>query len=83
MNNPNIEKYVRRRINRVEKNIAKYENYSSETHTFHGGWSQGYYEGQLSVLEDILDMIDEIHEEEAAAAKFRSELIERMKEKKQ
>lgn len=81
MNNLTIEKYVRRRIPRVEKNISKLEHYSSETHAFHGGWSQGYQAGQLSVLEDILDMIDEFHEEEAVAAKFRSELIEKMKEK--
>lgn len=81
MNNLSIEKYVRRRIPRVEENITKRQNYSSETHTFHGGWSLGYYEGQLSVLGDILDMIDEMHEEEAEAAKFRSELIERVKEK--
>lgn len=81
MNNPNIEKYVRRKINRVAMHVDITKDYNANDHTFHGGWEKGYYQGKLSVLEDILDMIDEMHEEEAAAAQFRSELIERMKEK--
>ncbi len=54
-----LEACLKRRIKRVKKTIENFEDYSSDTHTFHGGWHKGYYEGKRSVLEDILDMIEE------------------------
>ena len=57
--NDKLEIYLKRKVARTKNNIEHCENYSSDTHTFHGGWSKGYHEGMLSTLEDILDMIED------------------------
>lgn len=54
-----LEIYLKRQVVRTKNNIEHCEDYSSDTHTFHGGWKKGYHEGRLSVLEDILDMIED------------------------
>lgn len=36
----------------------------AQTHTYHGGWSLGYWEGKLSTYEDMLDKISEIRNSE-------------------
>lgn len=63
MNN-NIEKYINRRLKRILNQLEFCKDYDSEKNTFHGGWEKGYYEGQLRVLEDINDMIEDVREED-------------------
>lgn len=50
-------------IDRINKKLERYDekrgNKSEcEYYSFHGGKSIGYLEGQLSVLEDLLDEMD-------------------------
>lgn len=64
MNTHLIEKTIELRINRVKKRVQSVEHYNSDEHTFHGGWTQGYWEGQLSVLEDLHDLVMDLREED-------------------
>lgn len=63
MNN-NIEKYINRRLKRILNQLEFCKDYDADKNTFHGGWEKGYCEGQLRVLEDISDMIEEVRDEE-------------------
>lgn len=50
MNASELQKYLKRRIERVEERIdyirTKQGNNPSQTHNYHGGWSLGYWEGK-------------------------------------
>ena len=55
------------KVNRVlYRNQCKAEYYSSkyegkeEQHTFHGGWNLGYWEGRVSALEGVLDLLEDL-----------------------
>lgn len=74
--NDKLEIYLKRKIARTKNNIKRCENYSSDTHTFHGGWEKGYHEGRLSILEDILDMIEDEKESFEREKSFRDTCIE-------
>lgn len=71
----NIKKYIVRRLSRLEKQSENLKDYNSKEHTFHGGWEKGYYDGQVRVLEDILDMIEDLEESD----KYREELNFRLR----
>lgn len=49
----------------LQRNEKKAERYSDayegkeKQHTFHGGWNLGYWEGRVSALEEILDMLED------------------------
>ena len=48
------------------RNQGKAEYYNSKyggkegQHTFHGGWNLGYWEGRVSVLEEVLDLLEDL-----------------------
>ncbi len=46
------------KIDRTRKKIEDYES-RKENLSIHGYWSLGYQEGRLSVLEDLMDEIEE------------------------
>ena len=55
---------IERRIKRIESKIKKLKESHGEnpgnTHTYHGGWKLGYWEGKLYELEEMLgDMFSE------------------------
>ena len=64
MNNHLIEKLINLRIKRVQKRADSVKHHNSDEHTFHGGWTQGYWDGQLSVLEDLQDILEDMRVEE-------------------
>ncbi|MCA1064703.1 hypothetical protein QTG56_24135 (plasmid) [Rossellomorea sp. AcN35-11] len=55
---------LEKKINRVKRKIEMYKKEHGEhpslTHTYHAGWSLGYWEGKLSLLEDRLDELEEL-----------------------
>ena len=63
MNHP-IEKTIKRNLKLVLKKVDKFKHYNSKEHTFDGGWTRGYWEGQFSVLEDLYDILSELAVEE-------------------
>ena len=50
---------VERRLSRLKHELSYYDldGIIADKYTTHGGWSIGYIEGQIRVLEDVLDMI--------------------------
>lgn len=74
MNNHMIEKTIELRLNRVKQRVANAEHYNSDEHTFHGGWTQGYWQGQLSVLEDLQDLLEDMREEDVRMREEQSRL---------
>jgi hypothetical protein len=74
MNTHLLEKTIELRINRVKKRFHNVEHYNSKEHTFHGGWTQGYWEGQLCVLEDLQDLVVDLREEELRIREKHDEL---------
>lgn len=54
-----LERKIVRIKSKVENLKQEHGDKPSITHTYHGGWSLGYWEGKLSTLEDILDDLDE------------------------
>lgn len=46
---------LERRIQRLRTLLEPMEGWDQYSHTFHGGWSKGYNEGKLAILEDLLD----------------------------
>lgn len=59
-----IKQVLTQRIIHSRKRISKYKKLHgenpSQTHTYHGGWDLGYWEGKLSALEDLFDEIVEM-----------------------
>ena len=53
-----IEKALQRNERKAERYSDAYEG-KEEQHTFHGGWNLGYWEGRVSALEGILDMLED------------------------
>lgn len=56
---------IERRLQHIDKRIEALKEEHGETpsltHTYHGGWSLGYWEGKKS---GILDFLDELEEEQ-------------------
>ncbi|HDR6286497.1 TPA: hypothetical protein QCU33_002485 [Bacillus cereus] len=48
-------KHAKKRINSLKESHG---DNPGKTHTYHGGWDLGYWEGRLSALEDIHDEIE-------------------------
>lgn len=49
-------------LQRNERKSDYYQNkYSGkeETLTFYGGWSSGYWQGRVSALEEVLDLLED------------------------
>lgn len=51
---------VKHRIERVRCNIKNLE--AIDTLSLHGKWTLGYFQGKLSILEDLLDCLEEVEE---------------------
>ena len=69
MNNYNIERLINLRIKRVKQRVDS---------AFHGGWTQGYWDGQLSVLEDLQDILEDMRAEEERMKDERDKLNQRL-----
>ena len=52
---------IKHRIERCSKRIEEYAK-QKENLSIHGYWSLGYFEGRKSVLEEILDELNELEE---------------------
>jgi hypothetical protein len=52
-----VEKALQRNERKAERYSSQYEG-KEKQHTFHGGWNLGYWEGRVSALEEILDMLE-------------------------
>lgn len=48
-----------RRINRYSKKITSYETQKNNLSN-HGYWSLGYFEGRKSILEELLDELNQV-----------------------
>ncbi|WP_428828508.1 hypothetical protein ACPJHH_13150 [Bacillus altitudinis] len=48
-----------RAADKIEKIKEQHGNNPGQTHTYHGGWSLGFWVGRLSVLEELLEEEDE------------------------
>lgn len=53
-----VEKALQRNERKAQRYSDEYEG-KEEQHTFHGGWNLGYWEGRVSALEEILDMLED------------------------
>lgn len=55
---------LEKRIKRIESKIQQLKDYHGDkpslNFTYHAGWDLGYYQGILSVLEELIDEDDEI-----------------------
>ena len=52
---------VERRLSRLKRELSYYDlgDIIAEKYTARSGWSIGYIEGQIRVLEEVLDMMRE------------------------
>jgi transcriptional regulator with XRE-family HTH domain len=57
-NNIKIEKRIKRAKEKVKVLKESHGDNPGQTHTYHGGWDLGYWEGRLATLEDIQDEIE-------------------------
>ena len=53
-----VYRALARNQNKAEYYNSKYQG-KEEQHTFHGGWNLGYWEGRVSALEDVMELLDE------------------------
>lgn len=57
------KKRYERRIKKIEERIAalklKHGPLPTEKYTYHGGWELGYFEGELKMLEEALEFIED------------------------
>lgn len=53
-----VEKVLQRNERKAQRYSSQYEG-KEEQHTFHGGWNLGYWQGRVSALEEILDMLED------------------------
>jgi phage protein U len=53
-----VEKALQRNERKAERYSNQYEG-KEEQHIFHDGWNLGYWEGRVSALEEILDMLED------------------------
>lgn len=70
-------KYVKHKI---ELSEAKVKDYKSRLKTLsvHGYWSLGYYEGKLSVLEELLDDLEKIEEDGGCTLQEQLSVIDKL-----
>ncbi|MHC2451265.1 hypothetical protein ACUXP3_001866 [Bacillus altitudinis] len=54
-----IKRKYERVINKIEKIKEQHGDKPGQTHTYHGGWNLGFWEGRLSVLDELLGEEDE------------------------
>lgn len=63
MKDIDVKRLIERRLEHARKRVNQYKQAHGEnpgqTHTYHGGWDLGYWEGKLSTYEDMLDEINE------------------------
>jgi hypothetical protein len=56
---------LRKRCNREESRVSQgklqYEG-NEQNYTYHGGWDMGYHQGKLTMLEDLLDELNDLLE---------------------
>lgn len=52
------KKKIKRKLKRLDRLLSNMKDYSSETHTYYGGWSLGYFQGQRELLSDMLDEVE-------------------------
>ncbi|MCY8958273.1 hypothetical protein [Bacillus atrophaeus] len=50
-----IERRMKRIVDKIKELKERHGDNPGLTHTYHGGWRLGYWEGKLSVLEELLD----------------------------
>ena len=56
--NIDLNEHLKSRIAHCARCISAYpEKLSMEKDSCHGGWAKGYWEGRLSTLEDIYDLL--------------------------
>lgn len=59
----NRKKKCERRIKKIEDKIAalklKHGPLPTQNYTYHAGWELGYFQGELKVLEDLLEFIED------------------------
>lgn len=55
-------KQVKHRIKRTKESLLHLERTCPEL-SVHGYWSKGYFQGKLSVLENLLDELEEMEED--------------------
>lgn len=53
-----IEKMLYRNTKKSDYYEQRYSGKEAD-HTFHGGWNLGYWEGRVSVLEEVLDILQD------------------------
>lgn len=51
---------LKRKLERVRRESGNIGDISIHVHTIHGGWSKGYCEGKIAVLEDTIDFLNEL-----------------------
>jgi len=60
----NLEGFIKDRINHADKRASqikkKHGGNPSNTHTYHGGWNLGYWEGVKAAYENISDEIEKV-----------------------
>lgn len=65
-----LKEYIERSLKLVKRRAEPYKDATEHTHTFHGGWSKGYWEGKIAALESVLDELGNTADlTEIAAAK--------------
>ena len=64
--NESVEEHVYNKVAKIlQRNGRKQERYErkydgkEKTLTFHAGWNLGYWEGRVSALEEVLDLLEE------------------------
>ena len=64
------EKVIRKIKHKIERYSKRIENYEKgkETLSKHGYWSLGYFQGRLSLLEEILDELEILEDDEMSIA---------------
>ena len=56
--NVDLNDYLKSRIAHCARRISTYpEKLSLEKDSCHGGWAKGYWDGRMSALEDIYDLL--------------------------
>lgn len=56
-------KRIKHRVDRINKKLKRYNiDNPHEVFNYFGGWGAGYLEGQKSILEDIIDELEENNE---------------------
>lgn len=58
-----IKKIIERRLHHSSENANELENKHgsnpTEKYNYYGGWSLGYWKGRVSLLEELLDELEE------------------------